>query len=154
MRLRDLLREDRISTDLRGEDRDDVIEELLGLLAGATEIGDHEEFAQSIEAREDIESTGIGNGIGIPHGITDAVKSVVCAFGVSKTGVDYPSMDGKPVQIVFLLGVPKEEAREYLSILARICRCFRDGRLRKAIVDADSPRKMIELIGERDEQEP
>ncbi len=153
MKLEDLLREDRIKTDLEGKDRGEVIEELLGLLADSEEILDREQFLRSIEEREDIESTGIGNGIGIPHGITDAVKEIVCAVGVSRQGIDYPSMDGKPVQIVFLLGVPKDEAREYLNILASICRCFRDGLLRKAIMKAASPRDIVNLIGERERRE-
>jgi mannitol/fructose-specific phosphotransferase system IIA component (Ntr-type) len=153
MKLADILREDRVSTSLQGKQRREVIEELLGLLAGSEEILDHGGFSRAIEEREALESTGIGNGIGIPHGITNAVRGVVCAVGVSQKGIDYPSMDGKPVNIVFLLGVPKEEAREYLNILARICKCFRDGALKRAVLKATSPQEILKLIAERDSEE-
>ena len=81
------------------------------------------------------------------------MKEVVCAVGISRKGINYPSMDGKPVQIVFLLGVLKDEAREYLNILASICRCFRDGLLREAILKAASARDIVRLIAERESEE-
>lgn len=150
MKLSELLKRERIILDLEAQTKDEAIDELLQLLTASEEVKDSVEFLKSIEAREKLESTGIGSGIGIPHGITDAVRSVVCAMGISRRGIDFGSLDGEPVHLVFLLGIPKSEAREYLNLLAHICRLFKDEESRKEITDATSTERLIGAITERE----
>ena len=150
MKLSELLKRERITLTLGSETKEGVIEELFRLLVNSGEVKDAHEFMKSIEAREVMESTGIGNGIAIPHGITDAVRSVICAVGISERGIDYGSLDGRPVHLVFLLGIPTREARQYLGLLAQICRLFGRGELPKEITHATSVGEVLESIAERE----
>ena len=150
MRLSELLKKDRIILDLKAHTKDEAIDELLQLLVDSDEVRDSTEFLKSIRARENLESTGIGSGIGIPHGITDSVGSVVCAMGVSKRGIDFGALDGRLVHLVFLLGIPRSEAREYLNLLAHICRLFKGEKGRKEITASTSVQFVLETIDERE----
>lgn len=154
MKLSQLLRKDRIILDLQAQTKDEAIDELSRLLVTSEEVKDPGEFLKSIGVREKLESTGIGNGIGIPHGVTDAVGNVMCAMGISKMGIDYGALDGKPVHLIFLLGIPKNEARAYLTILAHICRLFRDRGLRQQIIDLTSIDEVLGIVSEREKTIP
>ncbi|KPJ51112.1 hypothetical protein AMJ40_00990 [candidate division TA06 bacterium DG_26] len=150
MRLSELLDEDRVILSLQGETKDKAIEELLHLLVSSDDVEDRRQFVNSVRQREAIESTGIGNGIAIPHGITDAVRRVVCAMGMSEPGIDFGSIDGKPVHLLFLLGVPKSEAREYLNLLSRIGRLFRKEELTRELMRMKSIDKVLATLRERE----
>jgi len=150
MRLSQLLTKNRVILDLQAQTKDEAIDELLQSLMNSGEVKNPVEFVKSVEAREKLESTGIGSGVAIPHGITDAVRSVVCTMGISKRGIDFGALDGKSVHFIFLLGIPKGEAREYLSLLAHICRLFRDEEWRRQITHLASVDRLIELIIERE----
>lgn len=136
--------------DLQAQTKDEAIDELLQLLIDSEEVKDPVEFLRSIRERERLESTGIGSEIGIPHGITDAVRSAVCAMGISKRGIDFESLDGNPVHFVFLIGVPKSEAKEYLNLLAQICRLFKNEELRQEVTRSASVEKVLETMKERE----
>jgi fructose-specific phosphotransferase system IIA component len=144
------LKKDRVILDLQARTKDEAVDELIQCLMSAAEVKNPAEFVKSVKAREKLESTGIGGGVGIPHGITDAVRSVVCAMGISKRGIDFDALDGNPVHFIFLLGIPKTEAREYLNLLARICRLFRDEQWRSQITHLTSVNRLMEVITERE----
>lgn len=150
MKLGKLLKKDRIILDLQARTKDEAIDELCQLIVRCHEVRDPDGLLKAIKSREKIESTGIGSGIGIPHGITDAVRDVVCALGISKRGVDFGSLDDKPVHLLFLIGIPKSEAREYLNLLARICRLFKEEKSRKEIMSLTSVQEVLETIMERE----
>ena len=116
MKIMDFLSPKAINVDLRAKDKRGVIREMVDLLAGAGEVKNKEELARILMDRETLGSTGIGQGIGIPHGKSPRVKKLVAAFGVSKKGVEYESLDGEPVYIFFLLVAPEESAGPHLKI--------------------------------------
>ena len=101
-------------------------------------------------AREALGSTGIGQGIGIPHGKTASVKSLVAAFGLSKKGIDFESLDGEPAYIFFLLLAPEESAGPHLKALARISRLLKDKYVRDMLRQAETEKDIIRIITDED----
>ena len=100
--------------------------------------------------REALGSTGIGQGIAIPHGKTGAVKSLIAAFGLSRKGVDFESLDGEPAYIFFLLLAPKESAGPHLKALAKISRLLKDKFFRDTLKDCKNKKALIEIISKED----
>ena len=107
MKIRDFLVDQAVSCDVTSQAKEDVIRELVGLLvkAGSVKERDQDRLVQILLNREALGSTGIGQGVAIPHGKADCVSRLVAAFGVSKAGVKFDSLDGEPVNIFFLLVV-------------------------------------------------
>ena len=101
--------------------------------------------------REKLGSTGIGQGVAIPHGKSDSVESLVAALGVSKRGVDFESLDGEPVNLIFLLVAPPDSAGQHLKALARISRLLKDKFFRQALREAKSLEEIQRIIKEEDE---
>src|SRR3989338_2938759 len=114
MKIIDFLNKKAVTSNLKATDKEGVIKELVDLLAGAVDIKDKEELVRSIMARESLGSTGIGQGIGIPHAKSQNAKNLVAAFGLSHKGVDFDSLDGEPAHIFFLLIAPEEFAGPHL----------------------------------------
>ena len=106
MKILDVLSSETILVDMKAVDKKGVIEELVTPVARLAKA-DHEEVVRVIMEREKLGSTGIGGGIGIPHGKLKALKSLVLGFGLSRQGVDFESLDGKPTHIFFLLLTPE-----------------------------------------------
>ncbi|NQS89303.1 PTS sugar transporter subunit IIA, partial [Patescibacteria group bacterium] len=102
--------------------------------------------------REALGSTGIGNGIAIPHGKSDKVKKLVAAFGISKQGVDFESLDGEPVYIFFLLVAPIDSAGPHLKALARISRLLKDKSFRNTLKAAKTKEELVEIITKEDQR--
>ena len=100
--------------------------------------------------REAIGTTGVGQGVAIPHGRTDTVNSLVGAFGISKQGIDFDSLDGEPVHLVFLLLSPFDSGGHHLRALARISRLFKDKFFRQALIDARSVEEVLKIIDHED----
>jgi PTS system nitrogen regulatory IIA component len=96
-------------------------------------------------------STGIGDGIAIPHGRLKEIKNIICSFGRTREGIDFQSIDEKPSHLFFLLFAPEESAGEHLQALARLSRILKDGRLRKRLMEAASEKEIYRLIAEEDE---
>ncbi|MBM2837586.1 MAG: IIA-like nitrogen-regulatory protein PtsN [Deltaproteobacteria bacterium] len=102
--------------------------------------------------REKLGSTGIGDGVAIPHGKLKDVKVMMAAFGRSSRGVDFQAIDGKPVHIFFMLVAPEEMAGPHLKALARISRLLKEPSRRKAFLEAKSREDIYRLISEGDEK--
>ena len=128
MKITDFLRDKAISVELQAKDKEGVIREMVQLLVKAGEIkpADEEKIVPVLLAREALGSTGIGQGVGIPHGKSNVVRQLVGAFGISRRGVNFDSLDGETAQIFFLLLAPEDSAGPHLKALARISRLLRD----------------------------
>jgi fructose-specific phosphotransferase system IIA component len=154
MKTIDFLSKKAISTDLKSTNKPDVIKELVELLAEAGEIErrDKNKLIDILMAREALGSTAIGQGVGIPHGKSDCVKKLVAAFGISKKGVNFDSLDGEPVYIFFLLVAPQNSAGPHLKALARISRLLKDKYFRENLKQAQDDKAVIRIINQEDER--
>lgn len=149
-KLVDILPTLAISVDLVAQSKKDVLVELCGLLGKAKKLPDMKAMVQILEEREALGSTGIGQGVAIPHGKSDEVKEQVAALGISRRGVDFDSLDGEPVHIVFLLLAPSDAAGNHLKALAKVSRLLKDKFFRQALRDSKSPEDILKIIREED----
>jgi PTS system nitrogen regulatory IIA component len=154
MNIMDFLSEKAISANLRSKNKKEVIEELADLLVKAGEIKDKEKIVKILFEREALGSTGIGQGIAIPHGKSDKVKKLVAALGISKQGIDFESLDGEPAYIFFLLVAPLDSAGPHLKALARISRLLKDKFFRDALKNAQTNEEILDIVRREDERRP
>ena len=120
MKLCDYLTAKTICLDLKSRQKNEAVAELVELLGDNPAVRDRQEFLGAVFAREIENTTGIGDGVAIPHARTDSVADFVAAVGCSKAGVEFNSVDGKPAKLVILMGIPKRMVREYLKLLAHL----------------------------------
>jgi fructose-specific phosphotransferase system IIA component len=148
MDLGDILSREQIITDLRATNRWEAIDELVNNLVVTGKITpEHREaIAAVVKKRESSMSTGIGFGIGIPHGKTDLIKEVVGALGRSKKGVDFPAADNQPVNLVVLFVVPEGQFQKHLHTLANMARLFHKAEFRQALEQAPDADAMLQVI--------
>ncbi len=154
MKIMDFLSKDAITVDLKSVNKNDAIKELVELLVKAQEIDkkDKPKIVELLMAREALGSTAIGHNVGIPHAKTDSVKDLIGAFGLSKRGVDFDSLDGEPVYIFFLLLAPQDSAGPHLKALARISRLIKDKYFRDTLRQAKDEKDVIGIIEAEDEK--
>ena len=152
--LNELLSPAAIKLHLTGQDRDAVLNELVGQIR---EIADRPDARQTLlhalQEREQLHSTGIGDGIALPHarnGLVGLVDHPVLVFGRHDEGIHYSAIDGAPARLFFLLIAPT--VTQHLAMLARLSRILRNPKLRKNLLTADSPEKVITLIREAEAQ--
>ena len=151
MKIMDFLNKKAISANIKATDKEGVIRELVDLLVEADAITTKkEEIVKILMAREALGSTGIGQGIGIPHGKSPNVKTLVAAFGLSKKGIDFESLDGEPAYIFFLLLAPEESAGPHLKALAKISRLLKDKYIREILKKAETEKDIIRIINDED----
>jgi nitrogen PTS system EIIA component len=150
--MKDALKDSCIIADLKGETKEAVLTELVTALKNGGAVSDVEETVAVILEREKLGSTGIGEGIAIPHGKLRGIDGVLCAFGRSERGVDFDSVDEKPVHIIFLLLAPVESAGLHIQMLSRISRILRDASFRKHLTEQDDCRVLYEDIVKEDEK--
>ena len=150
MKIMDFLNKKAISLSIKATDKEGVIRELVDILARATDIKNEEELIKAILDREALGSTGIGQGVGIPHAKSQSVKELVAAFGLSRAGVDFDSLDGEPVYIFFLLIAPEESAGPHLKALARISRVLKDKYFMDLLKKAKGENEILHIIQEED----
>ena len=150
MTLSDILTSDSIIADLKAADRWAAIDELIDQLVAAGRIAPADRNAVSavIRRRETSMSTGIGYGIGIPHASTNLIKTVVGAFGRSKTGVAFDALDGQPVKLVVLFLVPQGEFQKHLHTLADIAKLLHRSEFRQALEEAPDAPGIYRIIRE------
>lgn len=145
VKIANFLRQERITLDLRASHKEEAIKETAALLGSAAEISDFDLFLKDVFERETLNTTGIGNGIAIPHARTNSVKEFVIAVGRSASGIDFAALDNKPVKLIFLVGTPKEKGlNSYLKILAHLSRLLRKDDFKKGLLHASSPEEIIE----------
>lgn len=154
MKICDFLNEKAIAIDLKATDKEGIIRELIDLLGKAEGLRNKEEIVQVLLSREGLGSTGIGLGVGIPHGKSNHSKRLVASFGISKKGIDFDALDGEPVYIFFCLVAPDDSAGPHLKALARISRLLKDKYFRDFLRSLDDVKKICKAINEEDAKRP
>jgi fructose-specific phosphotransferase system IIA component len=154
MQIIDFLSKKAIVTDLKSTKKEDVIRELVDALINAQEIEKRHrnKLIDALMARESLGSTAIGQGIAIPHAKCDCVSKLVAAFGLSKKGVDFDSLDGESAYIFFLLVAPQDSAGPHLKALARISRLLKDKYFRDTLRACVDDKSAIKIISQEDEK--
>jgi nitrogen PTS system EIIA component len=150
MKILDVLDKEAILIDLKSKDKIGILNELVAPAARITGI-DHKEMVQVLMDRERLGSTGIGGGIGIPHGKLKNLDKLVLGFGLSREGVDFESMDGRPTHIFFLLITPEHSTDLHLKLLARVSRLLKKEPLKEMMMKARNPEEIISIISEDDD---
>jgi PTS system nitrogen regulatory IIA component len=150
MNIMDFLSEDSIIVDLKAQNKKDAIIELIEHLKTTKKVKKTDEIVEVVLEREKFGSTGIGQGVAIPHGKTDVFNEQVGVLGISKKGLEFNSLDGEPVYIVFLLVGPVEVTGQHLKALSRISRLFKDKFLRQAIKNAETKEEIVKIIQQED----
>lgn len=150
MRIAEFLREDLVFPDLAATDKPGVLGELCAGLARAYPALAAPRLTETLLEREKLGSTGIGEGVAIPHGKLPGIPGLVAAFARSRKGVDFASIDGKPTYLFFVLFAPDNSAGLHLKALARISRLFKQPQFRQAILAADGAPAIFKLISDED----
>jgi PTS system nitrogen regulatory IIA component len=147
MKLMDFLIPEAIEPNIKSNNKTDAIKELTALLKSTGTITDDEPVAKVVLEREELGSTGIGGGIAVPHGKSDAVDNVVAAFGRSEKGIDFKSeADNIPVHLVFLLVAPIGSSGPHLLALARISRLLKSKDFHERLLKAKSKSEILEIF--------
>jgi mannitol/fructose-specific phosphotransferase system IIA component (Ntr-type) len=144
--LSELLSADRVKVPLDSRTKVDVLRELVGLVANGRSAADEESVLASVREREQVLSTGIGQGIAIPHGKTPHVDQLVLAAGGSPVPIDFDALDGQPVRLFFLLVGPESASGAHVKALSRISRLLRREQLRSDLLAAKSPEAFLEMV--------
>lgn len=144
--ISELLSEELVATDLAGESKEDVIRALFDVLKRSGKIKDPETALQDLLASEARMSTGMENGIAIPHAKTDAVDELVACVGVSKAKIEFECIDNKPAQIFIMTLSPKDGTGPHVRFLAEIGRLLKDKTKRKKMLGAKTPSELLAVI--------
>jgi PTS system nitrogen regulatory IIA component len=150
MKIMDVLNSNAINVDLKARDKKGILDELVAPVAEETGAS-HDKLVKVLMDRERLGSTGIGGGIGIPHGKLKNLESLILGFGLSRQGIDFESMDGRPTHIYFLLLTPESSAGVHLKLLARISRLLKNDGVKERLMQAQAPQDVITIIEEEDE---
>jgi len=146
MKLLDALSADRVKLNLSSKHKTEIIEELIDIAMNANSIADRCAFRDKVLEREELQSTGLSNGIAIPHAQAASVKGIFVCLGVSQTGIEFDSLDGKPAHIILLIAAQEHLDAAYLSLLSRIVRIFSKAHIRQKVIAAESSQDIIHTI--------
>lgn len=154
MKIMDFLSKKAIIVDVKATKKEDALKELVDALINAGEIEKRcrNKLIDALTAREALGSTAIGQGIAIPHAKSDCVVKLVAAFGLSKKGIEFDSLDGELAYILFLLVAPQDSAGPHLKALARISRLLKDKYFRDNLRACMDDKSVIKLISQEDEK--
>jgi len=150
MLLTDILTLQRVKVPLEATTKEAVIEELVDVLAADGQVNDRDLALRAVLEREKTRTTGIGNGLAIPHGKSAAVANLVMAVGLSREGIDFDSIDGKPVRLLILLLSPADKTGPHIQALARISRLLSVEAFRKRLYAAQSSDELFGAIKEQE----
>ena len=151
MKVSELLKSEFIISDLKGESKEEIINELIDLFKNDPRVEDIEKVRSAVLDREKVMSTGVGKGFAIPHGKTNAVKEIVGAFGKIKDGINYDALDGNPVNLVFLLVGKDNLISTHIKLLSRISRLMNKDDFRHRLKEANSADEIVKLFSEEEE---
>jgi PTS system nitrogen regulatory IIA component len=152
MKLSDMLDEDHILVDLKAKDKKEVLEELSEVITGHDPSLEKSALVKVLLERERLGSTGIGDGVAIPHGKFQGIDQPIISFGRSRRGLDFDSMDGAPTYLFFLLVAPENSASIHLKALARIAKILKNSSFRKMLMEASSREEIYRTIIQNDEE--
>jgi PTS system nitrogen regulatory IIA component len=152
MKIIDYLNEEYVIPDLQGKDKASVLKELSSVLVDPCHVTSVEDLLQVLLDREKLGSTGIGEGIAIPHGRLKKLKNFFISFGRSLKGVDFDSIDRKPSQLFFLVMAPENSAVDNLKLLSRIVTLLKEPSFKKRLMGAQSRKELFQIISGEDEK--
>jgi PTS system nitrogen regulatory IIA component len=152
MKLSDILKPELIIPDLKAQDKKGVLEEFAQIVTQQEPSLSKGSLLQVLLEREKLGSTGIGDGIALPHGKLKELDHLCISFGRSTEGLDFDSIDEKPAYVFFLLLAPENSAGVHLKALAKISRMLKDGNFRRRLMDAQSGQEIYEMIIDKDEE--
>jgi fructose-specific phosphotransferase system IIA component len=154
MKIVDFLDENAISCDLKADTKESIIRELVGLLvkSGSIKEKDTQKILRILMDREALGSTGIGQGVAIPHGKSDCVSKLVGAVGISKNGINFDSLDGESTRIFFLLIAPEDSAGPHLKALARISRLLKEKHFRESLLSSKEDKVLLKVLRDEDQR--
>jgi PTS system nitrogen regulatory IIA component len=150
LKIMDILVKDGAILDLASDEKNGVLAEMARAVAAAEPSLDADRLLQVLLEREELQSTGIGEGVAIPHGKIAGLEHLVASFARSVGGVDFESIDGQPTNLFFLLVVPEHSGGQHLKALARISRFLRDGEFRAKLLEAEALEDVFRAIDEED----
>ena len=151
MKVIDFLNPKNVTLEIQSRDKKGAVTEMVELLYKDKKIKDLHKSINAVMEREKLGTTGVGQGVAIPHGRTDAVTELMGSFGISRGGVQFDALDGEPVHIIFLLLSPSDSAGHHLRAIARVSRLFKDKFCRQALMDARTVDEMMKIIKQEDE---
>jgi PTS system nitrogen regulatory IIA component len=151
MKILDILDKQMIIPQLASTSKEGVLRELIRAIAHVEKQVDENRLMEILLERESLGSTGIGEGVAIPHGKSKDVKRLLASFGRSLAGMDFQAMDGKPTHLFFLLVAPENSAGTHLKALARISRLMKDNVFRKRLMEVSSREEIYSLFSAEDE---
>jgi len=151
MKLFELLKTENVIADLKGNTKEDVINELIDLYKKDSRVKDIEKVRNAVLDREKIMSTGVGKGFAIPHGKTNAVSEILAAFGKTNHPIDYQALDNQPVNLIFLLVGKDNLVSMHIKLLSRISRMMNKDEFRKQLLDARSNEEILEIFKKEEE---
>jgi PTS system nitrogen regulatory IIA component len=146
MNLKKVLSPDTVWVDLKADSKTGIIEEMVDRLIAAGKISDRESVLQAVLEREDKMSTGMQNGVAIPHGKTDSIKQLVAAVGLNKSGVDFNSMDGEPAKIFIMTLSPTKRSGPHIQFLAEVSRLISQPAEREKLLEANTHAEIYETL--------
>lgn len=152
MRITDLLDKRSISLNSAPKGKSEALDELVALMARSGRLADEEAYRRQVYAREEESTTGIGEGIAIPHGKCDAVKEPGLAAMVVKDGVEFDSLDGEPATLLFLIAAPNTEDNVHLDVLSKLSMMLMDGEFTATLRKAETAEEFLTVIDKADEE--
>ncbi len=152
MKIMEYLREEWMIPELQGTDKASILKELSSILVKPCQVASVEELLQVLLDREKLGSTGIGEGIAIPHGRLKRLKRFFISFGRSLRGVDFDSIALKPSQLFFLVMAPENSAVDNLKLLGRIVTLLKEPSFKRRLMEAPSQKDLFQVISEEDEK--
>ena len=148
MRLTEIISAECIKIPLASTDKRSAIAEMVELVAASGKLRDRDLMLQATLDREATRTTGIGNGLAIPHGKCAAVTELIMAFGKPARPMEFESIDGKPVTIVIFLASPPDKTGPHIQALARISRLMTDARFRNSLEAATTPQQVLDIFAQ------
>ena len=152
MKLADILRESCVIADIKGITKREILFEMVETLKRAKLIDDIDPIVEVIMEREQLGSTGIGDGVAIPHGKMKTLNTILCVAGRSKEGVNFDAVDRQPVHIFFLVLAPEDSASLHLKVLSRISKVLRDQSFRGKMLTLTDAHDIYTNIIEADDK--
>ncbi|RPH99355.1 MAG: PTS sugar transporter subunit IIA [Calditrichaeota bacterium] len=150
MSLLDVLTEEVIAVPLSSCDKNGAIRELIALVRKSGKISNEDEVYDAVMMREDKSSTGLEKGIAVPHAKTAAVNKIAAAIGISRDGIDFGSLDGKPSKLIFLILAPPAQSGPHVAMLSEIARMTQHPGLCNELVEAKSAAKVLSILNGED----
>ena len=150
MKIADILKKEHIIVELKSCDKKNVLSEISSFLEEKGAITSKENLLAALSEREKLGSTGIGENVAIPHAKTSGIDKIITVFGLSKNGVEFDSLDQKPVHFIFLVMAPETSTGQHLKALARISRLFKNASLRESVLLANEADQIYSILIDED----